>query len=108
MCSKSFLKRMLPFFATFAVSLFIASFFVSIGPNFNRGKLGGRHREMKQLRMENEMLRNENLRLKNQLENQSMTFEELPSIGHGHFQGRGPEVPVQLDVPMPPPPPRHR
>ncbi|MFT3746308.1 MAG: hypothetical protein QM785_18710 [Pyrinomonadaceae bacterium] len=99
---------MLPFFATFAIGLFIASFFVSITPNFRSRGFGGRHKEMKRLRMENEMLRNENLRLKNQLDNQSMTMDELPPIGHGHFQGHGPEVPVQLDVPMPPPPPRHR
>ena len=30
MGNKGFLKRMLPFFATFAIGLFIASFFVSI------------------------------------------------------------------------------
>ena len=109
MCSKGLVKRMLPFFATFAVSLFIASFFVSIsGPNFNRGNWGGKHREMKQLRLENEMLKNENLRLKNQLDSQVMTLDELPRISHDHFSGHGPEIPVQLDVPMPPPPPRHR
>lgn len=35
MCCKGFIKRIVPFFLTFAVSLFIASFFVSIAaPNF--------------------------------------------------------------------------
>lgn len=108
MCSKGLVKRMLPFFATFAVSLFIASFFVSIGPNFRDRGFGGRHQEMKRLRLENEMLKNENLRLKNQLDSQVMTLDEMPRISHDHFSSHGPEVPVQLDVPMPPPPPRHR
>jgi len=107
MCSKGFLKRMLPFFATFAFGLFIASFFVSISaPNFNRGNWGGRHKEMKRLRYENEMLKNENLRLKNQLGSQVMTFDDLPKVSHDHFSGHGPEIPV-LDAPAPPPMPRH-
>ena len=106
MCSKGLVKRMLPFFATFAVGLFIASFFVSIsGPSFNRG-WGGRHKEMKRLQYENEMLKNENLRLRNQLDSQTMTLDEIPRISHQDFRGHGPEMPV-LDVPMPPPPPRH-
>ena len=35
MCCKGFFKRIVPFFLTFAVGLFIASFFVTIAaPNF--------------------------------------------------------------------------
>ncbi len=97
---------MLPFFATFAVGLFIASFFVSIsGPSFKRGNWGGRHKEMKRLRYENEGLKNENLRLKNQLDNQSVSLDEVPRISHPDFTGHGPEIPV-LDAP--PPVSRHR
>jgi len=102
---KGFIKRILPFLATFAVGIFIASFFVSIsGPNFRGRGFGGRHAEMKRLRLENEMLRNENLRLKNQnqFESQNFTVTEMPRIAHDDFRGHGPEIPVE----GPPPPPR--
>ena len=65
MCNKGFLKRMLPFFATFALGIFIASFFVSVGPRFGFGeKRMHRFQEMQRLQLENEELREENLRLK--------------------------------------------
>ena len=103
MGSKGFIKRMLPFLATFAVGIFVASFFVSIsGPNFRGRSFGGRHKEMKRLRLENEMLRNENLRLKNQIETQVWVPMDVPGVSHDHFIGHGPEVPVE----GPPPPPR--
>jgi hypothetical protein len=105
--TKGFFKRMLPFLATFAVGVFIASFFVTIsGPNFRGRGFGGRHKEMKRLRMENEQLRNENLRLKNQLENENWTVTEMPVPAHEEFKSQhknlGPEWPVE----GPPPPPR--
>lgn len=101
MFSKGFFKRMLPFLATFAVGIFIASFFVSISAPSFRGKgFGKRHHEMKRLRFENEQLKNENLRLKNQLENENFTVE-VPRVAHGEHKGRGPELPVDA-----PPPPR--
>lgn len=67
MCSKGLVKRILPFFATFAVGLFIASFFVSVGaPGFRfHGRGWERHQMFERLQIENEQLRNENLRLKN-------------------------------------------
>ena len=70
MGTKGFFMRMLPFLATFTLGIFIASFFVSITPNFGNGSRGPGHRyhRMKKLRMENERLRNENLRLRNELE----------------------------------------
>lgn len=66
MGNKGLLKRMLPFLATFAVGIFIASFFVSFGGSrFGFKERRMRHfQEMQQLRMENEELREENLRLK--------------------------------------------
>ncbi len=71
MCCKGFAKRILPFLLTFAVGLFIASFFVSIAaPSFqfpNRGSKR-RHLEMDRQRdLEIQTLRDENFRLKNQL-----------------------------------------
>ncbi|MGC2238444.1 MAG: hypothetical protein WA584_19980 [Pyrinomonadaceae bacterium] len=89
MCCKGFIKRILPFFLTFAFGLLIASFFVSIAaPNFNFKKRGfNRHREYDQrLEFENRQLRDENNRLKQQLiekENQNLSED--------------------LDVPPPPP-----
>ena len=38
MCNKGFLKRMLPFLATFAVSVFIVSFFFGFGGSRFRGR----------------------------------------------------------------------
>jgi len=66
MCGKVFIKRVLPFFLTFAVGLFIASFFVSIAApkfEFNRGwrKHQQYHRMMES---ENRRLKEENARLK--------------------------------------------
>ena len=98
--SRGFIKRMLPFFATFAVGVFIASFFVSIsGPNFRGPRFGKRHHEMNRLRHENEQLRNENLRLKNQVENQNWTVTEMPRTAHDEYWGRGPEFPVEAPPP---------
>jgi hypothetical protein len=84
---KGVLKRLLPFAATFAVAVFITSFFVDLNrPRFRfRGERGGWH-EMNRLRTENDQLKNENLRLRNELENR-------------HFD------PMQdLDMAVPPPP----
>ena len=70
MCCKGFTKRILPFFLTFAVGLFIASFFVSIAaPSFqfpNRGSKRKHREEDIQRDLEIQRLREENLRLKSQ------------------------------------------
>ena len=59
------LKRALPFFATFAVALFITSFFVDLNrPRFFRGHGKGRFHEIQQLRQERDELKYENMRLK--------------------------------------------
>ncbi|HEY0427118.1 MAG TPA: hypothetical protein VGC76_04850 [Pyrinomonadaceae bacterium] len=86
------MKRILPFFLTFAFGLFIASFFVSIAaPNFQFRRDGWRrHQEYHQrLEFENQQLREENNRLKRQLsetENQNLSED--------------------LDRPLPPLPPK--
>lgn len=68
-CVKSVIKRIAPFFLTFAVGLFIASFFVSVAaPNFQFRRGFNKHREMdRQMQSENQRLRDENDRLRNRL-----------------------------------------
>ena len=66
MCCEGFMKRIVPFFLTFAVGLFVASFFVTIAApkfEFNRGwrKHQQYHRKME---FENQRLKEENSRLK--------------------------------------------
>src|SRR5258706_15068168 len=96
MRSKGFIRRVLPFFATFAVGLFIASFFVSVGAPQFRGRGWERHRRFEQLQIENEELRNENLRVRNELENQNLMSSELPRVGRKELKGNGPELPVEV------------
>ena len=101
-CSKGFFKRMVPFVATFAVGVFIASFFVSISaPNFRSGRGGKRHHEMKRLRVENEQLKNENLRLRNEMESRQWNAPHAMHLGHEDWNNPG----VEFPVPLPPPPP---
>ncbi|MFN0140020.1 MAG: hypothetical protein ACKVQW_08020 [Pyrinomonadaceae bacterium] len=67
------LKRALPFFATLVIGVFIASFFVDLsGPRFGRGWKAKRCHQAKMLRLDNEELKNENLRLRNQLESMEL------------------------------------
>ncbi|HYJ92232.1 MAG TPA: hypothetical protein VEV84_13050 [Pyrinomonadaceae bacterium] len=74
MCCKGMLKRVLPFFLTLAVGLFIASFFVDLSPapfqSFENRRMRG-FREYQQLKLENMELRDRNAQLQeriNQLE----------------------------------------
>lgn len=66
MCGKGFVKRVLPFFLTFAVGLFIASFFVSIAaPRFQFNRGWRRHQQYhRTMEAENQRLKEENARLK--------------------------------------------
>ncbi|MFN2501590.1 MAG: hypothetical protein ABR530_06225 [Pyrinomonadaceae bacterium] len=97
---KGFITRALPFIATFAIGIIIASFFVTVSsPGF--GQRGGRwrkHQEMKRLRVENEELRNENLRLKNELESHRLSHPRAITLEHEELS------PAQLDELVPPPP----
>lgn len=81
MGTKGFIKRFLPFVAAFAVGIFVASFFVQIsGPKYRGGK---KVRIIKQLKLENEQLRMENLRLRNEIEamtTETMNAAELPPL----------------------------
>jgi len=70
MCCQGFLKRVVPFFLTFAAGLFIASFFVTIAaPTFQFKNRGWRvnHRQYdRQREVEIQQLREENMRLKSE------------------------------------------
>lgn len=101
--SKGLFKRILPFFATFAVGLFIASFFVDISaPRFGRGRQM-RH-EFQRMQIENDQLRNENLRLWKEIESSGFRSSELPHINREEFLAPD----VNLPVPTTPPAPRVR
>lgn len=65
---KGIFKRALPFIGTFALGLFIASFFVDISAPRFRGHRAKRHDEMQRLRTEVKQLREENSRLRNEWE----------------------------------------
>jgi len=91
---KGVLKRLLPFAATFAVAVFITSFFVDLHRPGRFGEWRQRAwerrsgfermmRENEELRTENEAVKNENLRLKNDIENRridSMSTDDLKTI----------------------------
>jgi len=71
MCYTGLFKRIIPFALTFAVGLFIASFFVSIafpGERWRSGRRAHKWSELKQLRMDNEELREKNRSLRTQNE----------------------------------------
>ncbi len=81
MCNKGFFKRIVPFFLTFTVGLFIASFFITVAaPSFQFNNRSRRHREYhRTMEFENQRLREENRRLKAEsqvkLNNFTATFE---------------------------------
>ncbi len=82
MCCQGFLKRVVPFFLTFAAGLFIASFFVTIAaPTFqfkNRGWKSNHRQYDRQREAEIQQLREENRRLKNQISDVPVVdFQEL-------------------------------
>lgn len=71
-----FLKRALPFLAAITIGVFITSLFVDLNrPRFGRGWKGKTCHKAKMLRLENEELKNENLRLRNQLESMDLRID---------------------------------
>jgi hypothetical protein len=98
MCSKNFVKRVVPFFLTFAVGLFIASFFVSIvAPSFRFNNRFRRHQEYhRMMEFENQRLRERNSQLEKQLAD-SETESSVMSLYSA--------VPPPPMPPMPPPAP---
>ena len=96
-----FLKRALPFFATFAVALFITSFFVDLrGSRYNfRARGWERHKMMERMRIENEQLKAENEELKRQIREGIVSFDPV------HHPGDKLRI-VELPVESAPPPAR--
>lgn len=93
-------KRLVPFFITFAVGLFIASFFVNISaPRF--GNRARRFHEMQQLRIENDRLHDENLRLQDELDSIRRSPMSLK-----RFENQDWESTPDVRDPVPLPPPR--
>jgi len=97
---KGIFKRALPFLGTFALGLFIASFFVDIGAPRFRGHRGKRHQEVQRLKNEVEQLKAENLRLQNELESHDWSSHAGRMNEFEHEIWSGTELPL-----MPPPPP---
>lgn len=90
------LKRIVPFFLTFAAGLFIASFFINIAsPSFNFPRKSHKFREMQRLRQDNDRLQRENAELRRQLEE--------TGVKTGWAITSGPQT---FDPPTPPPAPR--
>lgn len=107
------LRRALPFFATFAVGLLIASFFVDINRPRFKAERCRKFGEMKRLRGELEELRNENLRLKNEMENMRWGSMRMKHPGHDEWQREFEEnlnsmvpPPIAPVAPIPPAPPK--
>ena len=93
---RGFIKRFFPFFVTFILGLFVASFFVAITApkfQFNRGK---KHREYHRLKYENKCLKEKNRQLQRELEAEKF---------HGDFEIMNLDVPPPPIPPMPPPAP---
>ena len=101
MCCQGFVKRVVPFFLTFAVGLFIASFFVTIAaPRFqfsNRSWKRNHRQYDRERELEIQRLREENMRLKNQT--------LIKDLEDADFQELKYAVPPP---PMPPAPPTVR
>lgn len=71
------LMRAVPFLATFAFGLFVASFFVDINPRFEHHERGRCHHDMWEMRIENEQLREENRQLREQVDELNIPPTEM-------------------------------
>jgi len=94
---KGFVIRMLPFVGSFALGLFIASFFVEIGGTAVGHHRRGRYHEIHRLRVDNEELKKENLRLRNEIQNFDRNLSDLKKVW---------EAPAPKRPAAPPAPPR--
>ncbi len=93
------LKRFAPFLITFAVGLFIASFFVTIAmPRFQFR----RNRVMRQCQ-ELQYYKNENQRLRQELENQQLKTNRLDYVTAPVSPSKLNDVDFNKLVPPPPP-----
>jgi hypothetical protein len=92
---RSFIKRFVPFFLTFAFGLLVASFFVSVAAPSFQFKRDGKHGRYYRLKCENEKLRRENMRLERRLAERRAAETEYMGL----------DVPPPPMPPMPPPAP---
>lgn len=96
-------KRFLPFLLTFAAGLFIASFFVSVtAPSFKFGRDGSRRHDCKRIKTEAQSLREENNRLRDEIEQLRRDPITLNYVRPAF------DAPVDSDLSPPPPPPSVR
>ena len=96
-CSKSFIKRLIPFFLTFALGLFVASFFVSVAAPrfrfaFDRDGFRRHEEYHHRLEFENQRLREQKALLEQQLADKSDSTDSTLDE-------------VEINVPAPPLPP---
>ena len=100
MTTKGLFKRLLPFFAAFAVGLFIASFFVNVTGPFGgfRERRMKRFGEYQRLCIENQQLRDRNAQLEEQVNKLRNSRPDQVEDFDWHSQ--------RFDVPPPPPPPK--
>ena len=104
MCYTGLFKRIVPFALTFAGGLFIASFFVSIAlPEGNwRSRRGfNKRQEIQRLQLENENLRDKNLRLQMEIDEMRRTAQDWDAVGEAPMV-----PPVNFELHHPPPPPK--
>jgi len=93
------LKRVLPFFVTFAAGLFIASFFVSVSsPSVSFPRRGHKFQEIKRLREEVRDLKRTNCELRKQLSEARRNMDDASAEKFDLY--------FESDAPAPPPPPR--
>ncbi len=107
MCYTGVIKRIIPFALTFALGLFIASFFVPIAfpsSSWRSSRRANRFHEMQRLRLENDDLREKNRLLRSQND------ELRRSIGDSDAEfvipDAAPPVDFEFDAHHPPQPPK--
>jgi len=100
MCAIGFVKRILPFLATLAIGLFIASFFVDLAtPQFEmRGRGWRRYQQVQQMKIEFQQLHEQNQQLQD--ENRRLRQQLSDARNNSTFDFNS-----TFDVPPPPPPP---
>ncbi len=100
MCCMGLIKKVVPFFLTLAVGLFVASFFVSIpAPNFSISSRGWRRHQQfhQQMESDNQRLRDLNLRLEKALAERERAIAEREEIilsGDNNFDVPPPPAPI--------------
>jgi hypothetical protein len=110
MCYTGLIKRIIPFVLTFAAGLFIASFFVSIavpGERWRSNRRAHRFQEMRQLRIENDELRERLRVMRMEIEELRLTKEDInefvipevlpPASFEAHHPPRKPKKPRVIE-----------